>query len=297
MKTVLITGGNGLLGQHLILAAQQDYRIICTDLAPEPFYSNDKAGYISSDLTESDSFAKIIDLHRPDAVINTAALTNVDKCETERVSANNINVKAAAHIALECNNMQIPFIHLSTDYVFSGEDGPYSEEDLPGPVSYYGVTKLESEKVVLDICSSAVIARTMVLYGYAEQVRPNFVIWLIEALGQGTPIKVVNDQWGHPTWAGDLAGMLFALLKAGVNGIYHTVGQEYVSRYTLALMVADVFDLDKSLIEEISSSDLDQTATRPLRSGLNTEKIIKATGYKCRELRSALMQMKLQMHE
>ncbi len=186
-------------------------------------------------------------------------------------------------------------MHLSTDYVFDGREGPYTEADEPNPLSVYGQTKWEAEKIVGRMLPHAVIARTMVLFGHGVGVRPNFVTWLVQALQSGQPVRIVNDQWGSPTWAGDLAGMLLALLDADASGVFHTAGPEWLHRHAFALKIADVFGLDVSLIQEIDSGALGQAANRPLRSGLCIDKLRAQTGYTPLSLDAALKILKNEM--
>jgi len=295
VKTLLITGGNGLLGQHLIACAQEQYRIFATDLSDLPYFNPALAGYSAADLTNERAVSALFERLRPDAVIHTAAMTDVDGCEQKQALARKINVNATAFIASACHRLGTQLVHLSTDYVFDGASGPYAEEDKPRPISYYGETKLESEYVVQNRCPDAAIARTMVLFGQAAQVRPNFVTWLIQRLGQEMSVRIVNDQYGNPTWAGDLAEMILALIRTEASGVFHTVGPEWVHRYALAQKVAEVFDLNASLITETDSTAFQQTAARPLKSGLKIDKMMAQTGIAPRSLTAALTAMKNKM--
>lgn len=296
MNSLLITGANGLLGQHLLARASDSDRLVATDLAARPFFDPRMARYIPADLTDAGAVGRLLEAHRPQAVIHTAALTHVDRCETERDLAWRLNVEAARYLAEGCQALGARMVHLSTDYVFDGQDGPYDESRAPNPLSYYGLTKLESEKVVTALLPDAVIARTMVLFGHAPGVRPNFVTWLVGALKGGQRVRIVNDQWGNPTWAGDLASMLLALLDSGASGVFHTAGPQWLHRHAFALKIAKVFGLDSTLIEAVPSSSLGQAATRPLRSGLRIDKLLSQTGLEPLSLEAALERMKNEMN-
>lgn len=297
MKKLLVTGGNGLLGQHIVSLAQRRFQVFATDLMDGPLFDHALAGYSPVDLTNERAVMALFERLRPDAVIHTAAMTNVDDCENRRDLAWRVNVEATRFIATACAGHESQLVHLSTDYVFDGSNGPYSEEDTPHPISYYGESKLESERIVQELLPDAAIARTMVLFGTAHQVRLNFVNWIIERLGQGMPVTVVNDQYGNPTWAGDLAEMTLALLETEAQGLFNTAGPDWVHRHALALMVAKVFELDVALIKETDSASFQQTAQRPLQSGLKIDKIIRQTGFQPRSLKEALLAMKNRMSD
>jgi dTDP-4-dehydrorhamnose reductase len=209
----------------------------------------------------------------PRWVIHTAAMTDVDGCERQPEAAWQANVLGAAAVAQACRAVGAHLVHLSTEYVFDGQTGPYGEDDPPHPISVYGRTKLESERRVLDSCPTATVARTTVLYGYAPNVRANFVTWLIDQLRSGSPVRVVDDQIGSPTLADNLAEMCVALATAEASGIYNTVGADRLDRYQLALLVAEVFQLDSSHVQPVSTASLAQAAPRPLQAGLKMDKL------------------------
>lgn len=295
MNTICVTGGNGLLGSKVLQAAESKYRVVSIDLEPEPLAEYGHVVYIQGDVTHAQGIHERIVGVKPDCVIHTAAFTDVDGCERERTKARSVNVDGARNVALACKKLGIKMIHLSTDYVFDGQAGPYSEEDEPSPVGYYGETKLESEDVIRQILDDYVIARTMVLYGYAPGVRLNFVTWLVDRLGQGNRVSIVDDQFGTPTLADDLARSLLILYQKDGRGLYHTAGSECLSRYAFALSVADVFGLDASLISRITTADLNQTARRPLRSGLKIDKIRREMGVDFSSASQGLRIVKQQM--
>jgi dTDP-4-dehydrorhamnose reductase len=273
MKRICVTGGNGLLGTRLISTAEGRYRLALIDLQDGPLVHTDGLNYIQGDITNAPSIRKCIVGAEPDCVINAAAFTDVDGCEFEREKAWAVNVEGARNVALVCRELKIKMIHISTDYIFDGKDGPYGEDDIPNPIGYYGKTKLESEGRVQEILDDAVIARTMVLYGYTPGVRPNFVTWLIGKLNIKERVTIVDDQFGTPTLADDLAKALMVLYEKDGRGVYNTAGSECLSRYDFAVTIADIFGFDKSLIEPITTAGLKQAAPRPLRSGLKIDKI------------------------
>ncbi len=271
---VLVTGGNGLLGTKTVeLLLAEGRQPISASLEPESL--NRFLGafpYFPLDITDAAAVRNLLAHLRPEAVIHTAAFTAVDACETQRDLSRRVNVEGTANVAAACREIDARLVHLSTEYVFDGESGPYTEEDLPRPISHYGLTKLESEKAVRERCSDWVIGRTTVLFGRAPNVRPSFVAWLVDKLSRGERIRVVDDQIGSPTLADNLARMLVGLLDSDRGGIYNTVGDSILDRHAFAVMAAKLFGLEPALIDRIKTPELGQPAPRPLRAGLIMDK-------------------------
>ncbi|HZS00301.1 MAG TPA: dTDP-4-dehydrorhamnose reductase [Chloroflexota bacterium] len=268
---ILVTGSNGLLGTKLIEAMLQRpglqplaaSRGPCANgfLGDFPFYP--------LDVTDQERTAAVVQETAPDVVVHTAAMTDVDGCERAPDAARAINVTGTANVADACARAGAHLVHLSTEYVFDGRAGPYGEDDPPNPLGVYARTKLESERVVAAQCPNWAVARTTVLYGYAPNVRPNFVLWLLDQLAQGQPVRVVDDQIGSPTLADNLAEMVLALAEHRARGVYHTVGASRIDRYHFAQLAAEVFGLDAGLIAPVSTAALRQPAPRPLAAGLS----------------------------
>ena len=269
--------------------------LISIDVQERPVFRHEHIYYLKGDITDGPAFHEMILEIRPDAVFNTAAYTHVDGCETDREAAFRLNVTGAENVAKACRDVPCRMIHLSTDYVFDGKAGPYSETDPVHPISYYGETKLESERIALRLCADSLIVRTMVLYGTGPALRPNFVTWLVGELRNGRSVNIVDGQYGNATLADDLAAALICLYEKDKRGIYHAAGKGLFSRYELALRIARVFGLDETLIRKIPGSALRQPATRPERSWLKTEKLAKETGYSFLDVDEALRIMKEQM--
>src|SRR5262249_44383449 len=154
-----------------------------------------------------------------------------------------------------------------------GPAGPYTEDDTPNPISVYGRTKLESERILAAQSSRWAVARTTVLFGYAPSARPNFVLWLLDRLARSEGCRVVADQIGSPTLADNLAEMVLALATSDARGIYHTVGASRLSRHAFAQLAARTFGLDAELIEPLTTAELRQPAPRPLAAGLLTRRL------------------------
>lgn len=271
---VLVTGGNGLLGTKTIeLLLAQGRHPISVSLEPEAM--NMFLGefpYRQLDITDEAAVSALLRDERPDAVIHTAAFTAVDACESQRDLCRRVNVDGSANVARGCRRIGARLAHISTEYVFDGEAGPYSEEDVPRPISHYGATKLESERAVAREWDDLVIARTTVLVGHAPNVRPGFIAWLVSKLGQGVRVSIVDDQVGSPTLADNLAQMVVALLDSGRHGVYNTVGGSVIDRFVFSTMAAELYGLDGGLIDRIKTRDLNQPAPRPLKAGLLMDK-------------------------
>jgi dTDP-4-dehydrorhamnose reductase len=283
MKTVLITGSNGLLGQKLVHQLQDNpnYKLIATSKGENRVSSITSFMYEQLDITSISQVKGVFKKYQPDILINTAAMTNVDVCEEDKESCWKMNVSAVAYLLAECEKYETHFIHLSTDFVFDGEDGPYSEEDAPNPLSYYGESKFASEKVLQNSeYKNWAIARTIIVYGLVEQMsRSNIVLWAKGALEKGDPINVVDDQFRSPTLAVDLAKGCILIADKEAKGVYHLSGKDLMSILELVNRVADFFKLDKSNISIIKSITLNQTAKRPPKTGFILDKAIQELGY------------------
>lgn len=297
MKSICVTGGNGLLGTKLLVLAHPKYRIISLDCQNAPLLQAPSIEYIQCDITDREKLDQIFSRTRPQAVFHTAAFTDVDRCELKREKCWNVNVVGTENVALACRSIGAKMIHISTDYVFDGTNGPYTEEDIPNPISYYGKTKWESEQVVKRILEDFVIVRTTVLYGFFPGVRLNFVTWLIEKLKNHASVDITEGQYGTPTLADDLAKALLMLFEKGKRGIYNGVGREWVNRYVFAQKIAEVFGLDRSLICPTVAEQLKQPAPRPKKGGLKIDKIVRELGISFSNVEEGLCIMKKQMED
>lgn len=273
MKRILITGSNGLLGQKTVeLFSRTSYPLLLVSIEEKSVFDNELFPYRQLDLTKRQDVRKVLDEFEPEVIINTAAVTDVDLCEKERALAWKVNVGSVENLAYAAKLVGSKIIQISTDYVFDGSHGPYSEVDRPNPISYYGRTKLASENLLLTSSVTSAILRTMVLYGTGISVKPNFAIWLFENLIQSKPIRVVDDQIGNPTLVDDLSLAILKIIELDRSGIYHVAGKDLVSRYDFARSMAELFGFDKKLITPVKSSAFNQPAPRPLKSGFITLK-------------------------
>tara|TARA_B100000953_G_scaffold5615_1_gene4981 strand:- start:5164 stop:6027 length:864 start_codon:yes stop_codon:yes gene_type:complete len=263
MTTILITGASGQLGMSLKRIFNSKYEIISTTGNNNPTGSS-----MHLDVTNPMLFKEVMETTNPDLVINLAALTNVDLCEKNPELAYSINIGGMDNLV---NAFKGPIIHVSTDYVFDGEDGPYKEEDTTNPLNVYGLSKLESEKLLLDHSENSLVIRSNVLYDYSSKSEASFLNWVVDSLTQEKEINIVEDQWNNPTWTGSLAVVIDRAIDTQLTGLVHWGDGDLVSRFDFANKIADVFNLKKSLIKPILTSELNQTAKRPLKSGLKSD--------------------------
>jgi dTDP-4-dehydrorhamnose reductase len=306
---ILITGANGLLGQKLVylLKTKPEIKVVATSRGENRL--KDKSGYEfrSLDITDKIQTEKIISEVQPDVIINTAAMTNVDACEIQKEECWKQNVTAVENLidavyklVLRPQSPVPHLIHLSTDFVFDGANGPYKEDDLPNPIAYYSQSKYEAEKLIQKSNIKWSIARTIIIYGVADEMsRSNIVLWAKSALEKGDPLKIVNDQWRMPTLAEDLAEGCYLIAKKGATGIYHLSGKDFMRIDELVERVADFFHLDKSIISTVSSDTLNQAAKRPPKTGFILDKAIRDLGYNPHSFEEglAILSQQLENHD
>ena len=295
-KRVLIFGANGMLGQRTIHLFTQagNYEILASSSEPEPFFSG--IDYKQVDFTQRDEVKKVILNFYPDVIINAAAYTNVDKAETDRELCWKVNVKGLEFITEAARVVDCHIIHISTDYVFDGSRGPYSEVDTPNPFGYYARTKLASENALKIGGAPFTILRTNVLYGIIKTGRADFVRWVVDSIRNEKPIRIVTDQINNPTFLDDLASATQKVIEKKKFGLYHIGGREFLSRYEFTLRIADYFNLDKSLITPIVTTELNQPAPRPLKSGLITIKAESEFGFKPHSIEESFEKMKKELN-
>ena len=283
MKKVLITGSNGLLGQKLIyqLVGYPSYQVFATSRGENRTLLRKRYEYIPLDITDKEEIDETFNEIKPDIVINTAAMTNVDACEDQKEECWKLNVDAVEYLVNACEKHEAHLIHVSTDFIFDGEDGPYDEEAKANPVSYYGESKLAAEEIVKAASCKWSIARTVLVYGVVDNMsRSNIVLWAKGALEKGTDLTVVDDQYRTPTLAEDLAHGCILIAQKGAEGIYNISGDEFMCVIDIVKRVARYYDLDESNIKSISSSTLNQRAKRPPKTGFVLDKAKRDLGYK-----------------
>lgn len=308
MKTILVTGSNGLLGQKIIysLRGRNDVACIATSIGANRLLAKDGYIYESLDVTDKNQVEKLVEQYRPDVIINTAAMTNVDACETKKDEAVMLNVTAVQNFIDIISNLtlsggtqnSIHFIHLSTDFVFDGTNGPYVEEDETNPLSFYAQSKLDGERLLQKSNIKWTIIRTIIIYGVVDDnSRSNVVLWAKNSLEKKQTIRVINDQYRSPTLAEDLADACISAALKEATGIYHVSGRETMCILDMVKIVADYFQLDPSFIQPVSSTDLKQPAKRPPVTGFIITKAIHDLDYHPRTFIEGLSIVKNQLEK
>jgi dTDP-4-dehydrorhamnose reductase len=298
MQKILITGSNGLLGQKLVykLLKENTHEIIATARGENRLKVKEGYRFISLDITNEKDVDDVISTIKPDVVINTAAMTNVDQCETEMEEADLLNVQAVQFIVNACKNNNVFLVHLSTDFIFDGVDGPYKETAEANPLSFYGMTKLKAEQIILDSKVKAAILRTVLVFGIVDDMsRSNIVLWAKEAFEKGTPINVVDDQFRTPTLAEDLADGCMLAADQKITGIFNISGKDFMSIYELVERVGKFWNLDTSNMTKVSSDTLNQPAKRPPITGFVLNKAMGILGYNPRSFEEGLEVVKKQI--
>lgn len=282
---ILITGANGLVGQKLVshLIKLNNFEVLATGRGPCRLPA-DWSGYTYKEMDNTNPIgvAKIFRHFQPAIVVHSGAMTQVDDCEEKQAECHRQNVEATAYIIHECRRINSHLIFISTDFIFDGKDGPYSEDAKGNPVNFYGESKLLAEEAVL--ASGLLfwtIVRTVLVYGISNDMsRSNLILWVKSSLEAGKTIQVVDDQFRSPTLAEDLAeGIINIALKKAV-GIYNICGPDMISPHQMALLTADYFGLDKTKIKNVDSATLAHKGNRPLKTGLIIDKAIKELDFK-----------------
>lgn len=269
-KKILVTGCTGLLGSNLVKVLSKKNNVV--GISNEATIKDILYHSKKLDIRNKIEVIKIITDFSPNVVIHTAGLTNLDYCENNKKEAWEVNVEGTRNLVLASREIEAKLIYVSTDYVFDGKRGMYKEEEAPNPLNYYSLTKYEGEQIIKEL-PDHLICRTSVLYG--NHPRANFVVWVIRELKQEKRINVVNDQFNSPTLADDLTDMIIELLKKDETGIFHTAGGERINRLDFTKKITEIFDLDFSLVDPISSDKLNWVAKRPMDSSLDVSKVSK----------------------
>ena len=293
---ILLTGANGLLGQHLLhlILKETDHIVIAVgkgDCRTE-FLHNKRLRYYSLDITDAVAANRLYLEEQPGLFIHAAAITQVDDCESDKVKCWNTNVTATRFLIDAARKINAFVVYVSTDFVFDGEKGNYSESDLTGPVNYYGSSKLAAENALLDSGLNAAIVRTCLVYGnLVNGSRTNFISWVKENLEEGKTIKVVNDQYRTPTYIEDLAKGILLVTEKKATGIFHISGEELLTPYEMAMVTADFLSLNRLLLEKVDASGFTQTAKRPAKTGFVITKAKNELGYQPLSFNDGLIKM------
>jgi dTDP-4-dehydrorhamnose reductase len=284
---LFVTGGSGLMGSKVAkLALENGHEVFSGYAHHEPEYG---VG-VKFDLADGDSVADAVRYSRPDYIIHTAALKDVDLCETNKELAYKMNVLSTKILAEEAEKVGAFTIYTSTDYVFDGSRGMYKEDDLTGPVNYYGYSKLLGE----TYCDA--IARTCVIYGsQPASGKVNYALWILKGLTEGKAVKVVVDQYITPTLNTNLASMVLELAERRLKGVYHLAGATRISRYDFAVKIARTFGLDENRIVRSRMSEMMWAAKRPVDSSLDISKASQCLNAKPWSIEEALKTLRVEI--
>lgn len=301
--TFFVSGSNGLLGQKVIQKlilqnSSNQYQIIGCGKGPNRL-PNKGFTYLELDITNKIQLLEAFQTYKPTHVIHTAAQTNVDYCELHQSECWEANVNAVEYLVQASKLVNAHITHVSTDFIFDGLKGSlYTEEDTPNPVSYYGKSKLEAEKIMLNSGLNVAILRTILVYGVVRDMsRSNIVLWVKKSLEAGQTINVVEDQARTPTLAEDLAEACISSSLIQAKGIFNVGGPEYMNIYELACRVARFFGLKEDLINPVDSTTFTQPAKRPPRTGFIIEKAKRILNYNPHSFEEGLELVKQQLKQ
>lgn len=287
---ILVTGANGLLGQKLIERWQGDPSIdLYTTARRAAVLPVDPDKFFLADLTDSHAVEALVDRVKPDTIIHTAAMTQVDQCEQDKAGCWKVNVDTVDYLIQASRKNNLHLVHLSTDFIFDGSHGPLDESEQPNPVNYYGESKVAAEKLLTESGLAWSIVRTVLVYGITQDMsRSNIITWVKKNLEAGQVINVVTDQWRTPTLAEDLAEGCHLIAVQRATGVYHISGKDFLTPHQMALQTADFFQLDASLIKETNAANFKEIARRPLRTGFVIDKAVHELGYAPRSFREGM---------
>ena len=299
-KPVLITGSNGLLGQKLVKRClKQHVPFVAVSKGPNRNPACPDEFYQAVDLTSKEEVEKVVFATNPLAIIHTAAMTNVDQCESEPEACQLINVDAPRFLFEAAQQINAHFQLLSTDFVFDGENGPYRETDEIGPLSVYARSKADAEAVLVQSnYTNWSVVRTIIVYGTGANLsRSNMILWALDALPSGQQMRLVDDQFRAPTWADDLAYACMEIVLRGKTGFFHIAGPRTLSVVEIVHEVASVLKIDQPNIETISSSTLNQAAKRPPKTGFILDKALAELDYRPKTIAETIPLLQEELRE
>ena len=280
---VLITGGNGFLGQHLsVYLSKNNFDAVAAGRGNSRIPPQFNIPFYSVDFTNGPLVQEMIYALQPNVIVHAAAISKPDECEKNHPACLRQNVEATKFLIESFEN--IPgiykhFIFTSTDFIF-GEGGPHSEDDLPAPLNFYGESKLMAELVVNTFSQIKTIVRPVFIYGNIwDGLRPSFLHWVKNNLEKQQKIKVVSDQYRTPTYVYDLCAGIEQIIIQKKSGAYHLAGKDFISPYQMAVTTANVLGLDSSLIENVNSDNFPEPVKRAKHSGLKIDKAITEINY------------------
>ena len=279
---ILVVGVNGMLGNSIARAFPGEVKGTYNSIFIESNFND-----VKLDITNNEEVLSVVKSVSPDIVFNCAAMTNVDSCEENRHAAEKIHVDGTRHLSEACSRVGAKFVHISTDFVFDGKNGNYSESDRAVPINIYGKTKLAGEGVLGE---DDLLIRTCI-FGINVENKKSMVEWIVHELENGRPINVFNDSFFTPIYTGHLANIMLEMCRKEMKGLYHVASAERIDKYAFALAVADIFGLDKNLISPSSIKDFHRKAPRPVDTSLRCSKVL-SHGIRLNDFKEELKMMK-----
>jgi dTDP-4-dehydrorhamnose reductase len=279
---ILITGANGFLGYYLTRTLlEKGYTVIATGRGDSrlglPVTENFQ--YEKMEFTDPFNVHDVVEKHSPAVIIHAGAVSKPDECQQNQWEAYTTNVEATVTLLLNAEEHKSFFLFVSTDFIFDGSKGMYSETDQADPVNFYGKTKLEAEEAVKEYQYDWAIVRTVLVYGKPQSGRSNLLTIVKDKLERGETYNVVDDQVRTPTYVEDLASGIASIVEKRATGIFHLSGDDVMTPYQMAITTANYLGLDSSLIKKVTAADFPEAARRPLKTGFNIDKAKSVLGY------------------
>lgn len=296
---ILITGSNGFVAQKFCEIYYKENKkptLLGLSKAPNRNTFLPSESFMQCDLADFEKLLAILSDFHPTHILHVAAISSVEACEQNPKLARTVNVDLTRILGEYASDHQAHLTFLSTDFVFDGLDGPYSETDSTAPVNAYGQTKVEAEQQLSTLNGEIAILRTILVYGcIADNTRSNLVLWAKQQLENDIPINVVYDQWRMPTWVDDLAYACFLAMQNKVQGTFHISGPELFSIESTVRQIADHWNLNASLITPISAKDIGQDQNRPQKTGFILDKAKTVLGFTPTPFKVTLQQIDAQL--
>lgn len=299
MRRIAILGAGGKVGEALykILSRELEAEFVLFTTESKLIIEDYKDTIIRIDVTNKSLLKDELYNYNPEVIINCIAFTNVDLCETEKKLAWELNTTLVENLMNISKVLGSHFITFSTDYIFNGNKGPYTELDKPDPLNYYGKSKLAAENIIIGNYDKYTIIRTNLVYGYSSYNKGDFIKWIVSSLQQNKDLYIVDSLYANPTLTDDIAEAVMQIILKSTYGIYNIAGCTYLDRLSIAKEVAKVFNLDETLIHKTEISELKQKAIRPIKGGLVILKAQAELGIHLSTLESGLINLKLQLNK
>lgn len=294
-KTVLVTGGTGLLGKGLeetmpsgwkiVSLHQRDYKVV-----------GSRSKHLVLDIRDKRAVDRLFAKNAFDAVVHAAGIASVDYVEKHFAESLESNIVGTLNVTSACRRSGTHLTYVSTNAVFDGRKAPYREDDPVAPVNKYGGLKVECERLVRDTLEHWTIVRPILMYGWNHQVtRPNPATWIFEKLMRGETVSMVDDIWENPLYNVSCGHALWAVIRKRPAGVFHLAGKDAVNRFQFAKEVARTFGLDASLVKAVSSKAFPGIAQRPRNTTFVTTRMAEELGVRPMTLREGLAAMKAAM--